>query len=462
MHQVRDLATYQESLETTPCQGNRRTLPEFQENRETCHGSRWISLTRYGSRGILPTHQESSKSTSMSGKLKNSTHISGKSRGVPYLNPLKTPTKERELQEEDSASIQEIRPPSKRRNKFGYAGTHQEESMPQERKVEQTLKAKARLDAISDKKNRNGKCMATTVIAKGLGEGGRPSLGSGCVKCYTCGKLVKDVHFKEHLFFGESECTRCHWKISSCEAFRVNWIVQIMGSATCPHTLTYCMTSSEYISNKLSQESPLGLDTSRLISYVCSLKQLQVSEPWKKAIAQCLKFLDGETFRPREANEEHLNALETETAFSLPEETGDLIMSHSYRSSKTQIGPKTKPKSAKRCKSKTHFSRVKAKRGAKKSIIETPLNGYYLIVRHAIEECPMCYTELCPSRFTVNISSFFLSTVCVGCDLTIYIIFDPPDGSAPKIFIETQRDPPGKQKTCPTKRKIQGMRGSHG
>ncbi|XP_063596529.1 uncharacterized protein LOC134773274 [Penaeus indicus] len=247
---------------------------------------------------------------------------------------------------------------------------------------------------------------------------GKSKHSTKSVKCYTCGKLVEDIHFKEHLFFGESECTRCHWKISSCEAFRVNWIVQRIGSATCPHTLTYCMTPSEYISNRLSEESPHGLVTSRLTSYICSLKKLKVSKPWKNAIDQCLKFLDGET---------------------------------SHNATQLQKGPETKPKPAKRSKSKTHFTRVKG--GAKKRIIRTPSNGYYLIARHAIEECPMCYTELCPSRFTMNISSCFLSTVCVECDLTVYIIFDPPDGSTPKISIETEHGLPEKQKNCTTKMK---------
>lgn len=54
-------------------------------------------------------------------------------------------------------------------------------------------------------------------------------------------------------------------------------------------------------------------------------------------------------------------------------------------------------------------------------------DGYYLVMYHAIEECPMCYTELCPSRFTLNVRTFLLSTICIGCKLDIYIKIDHPD-----------------------------------
>ncbi|XP_045619547.2 uncharacterized protein [Procambarus clarkii] len=60
--------------------------------------------------------------------------------------------------------------------------------------------------------------------------------------------------------------------------------------------------------------------------------------------------------------------------------------------------------------------------------IETPANGHYYVVREAIEECPMCYTVLCPSEFTVNVITFLMTTVCSGCSLTIYIVVESPDG----------------------------------
>ncbi|XP_064118000.1 uncharacterized protein LOC135223493 [Macrobrachium nipponense] len=40
------------------------------------------------------------------------------------------------------------------------------------------------------------------------------------------------------------------------------------------------------------------------------------------------------------------------------------------------------------------------------------------------EECPMCYTVLCPSRIRVNLEIFRLTICCIGCGLLIIIEFD--------------------------------------
>ncbi|XP_037793351.1 uncharacterized protein LOC119588780 isoform X2 [Penaeus monodon] len=70
--------------------------------------------------------------------------------------------------------------------------------------------------------------------------------------------------------------------------------------------------------------------------------------------------------------------------------------------------------------------------------LDTPTDGYYYVSRRALEECPMCYAALCPSRFTVNVQTFLLTTVCIACGLTIYLVFEPPDGSAPRVAIVTE------------------------
>lgn len=57
--------------------------------------------------------------------------------------------------------------------------------------------------------------------------------------------------------------------------------------------------------------------------------------------------------------------------------------------------------------------------------LKTPSDGYYYMGHEAIEECPMCYAALCPSRFTVNARTFVLSTVCIDCNLPIYLMIDP-------------------------------------
>ncbi|XP_047481963.1 uncharacterized protein LOC125034265 [Penaeus chinensis] len=78
------------------------------------------------------------------------------------------------------------------------------------------------------------------------------------------------------------------------------------------------------------------------------------------------------------------------------------------------------------------------KRNAHVRFVKTPEDGYYYVVKKAIEECPMCYMELCPSRFSVNVVTFLMTTVCIGCNLTIYFVQDPPKGEAPTVAIVTE------------------------
>ncbi|KAK4308700.1 hypothetical protein Pmani_019614 [Petrolisthes manimaculis] len=53
------------------------------------------------------------------------------------------------------------------------------------------------------------------------------------------------------------------------------------------------------------------------------------------------------------------------------------------------------------------------------------VDGNYLILREATEECPMCYTVICPSRFTFNVITFEVTYVCVNCGLTIFFHVAP-------------------------------------
>lgn len=78
------------------------------------------------------------------------------------------------------------------------------------------------------------------------------------------------------------------------------------------------------------------------------------------------------------------------------------------------------------------------RRKANLRFVKTPEDGYYYVVKKAIEECPMCYMELCPSRFSVNVVTFLMTTVCTGCNLTIYFVQDPPKGEAPTVAIVTE------------------------
>lgn len=108
---------------------------------------------------------------------------------------------------------------------------------------------------------------------------------------------------------------------------------------------------------------------------------------------------------------------------SIPESTSS---SGSLNSPKSPKDLERKSKSPKN-KSVSNRSRRNEGRKTRESV---PSSGYYLVVHHAIEECPMCYAELCPSRFTLNVNTFLLSTICTGCELVINIKIDPPNGSS--------------------------------
>ncbi|XP_047481846.1 uncharacterized protein LOC125034195 [Penaeus chinensis] len=89
-------------------------------------------------------------------------------------------------------------------------------------------------------------------------------------------------------------------------------------------------------------------------------------------------------------------------------------------------------------KSKSVSNRSRRNGGPRKTRKPIKSSGHYLVVCHAIEECPMCYTELCPSRFTLNVKTFLLSTNCIGCKLDIYIKIDHSDGAHSVSILEKQ------------------------
>ncbi|KAG0722912.1 hypothetical protein GWK47_005791 [Chionoecetes opilio] len=63
-----------------------------------------------------------------------------------------------------------------------------------------------------------------------------------------------------------------------------------------------------------------------------------------------------------------------------------------------------------------------------KEDVALPEDGYYLMVREAVEECPMCYESLSPSHCSVNLRTFLFTATCSECGLLIYIVPDLPDG----------------------------------
>lgn len=94
---------------------------------------------------------------------------------------------------------------------------------------------------------------------------------------------------------------------------------------------------------------------------------------------------------------------------------------------------------------------VKRKKLDTESLVDIPSDGYYLIMTKAIEECPMCYTVICPSRFRVNVASFLVTTVCIGCGLIIYFAVSPNVSiltERTSLSIGRKRHPKKKGKRC--------------
>ncbi|XP_068248531.1 uncharacterized protein [Palaemon carinicauda] len=71
------------------------------------------------------------------------------------------------------------------------------------------------------------------------------------------------------------------------------------------------------------------------------------------------------------------------------------------------------------------------------------------------EECPMCYTVLCPSRFRVNLKTFRMTSRCLGCGLFITITLDECEN--PNNTKRTYKRPGPKSKTKPHASKMQKL-----
>ncbi|XP_068248533.1 uncharacterized protein [Palaemon carinicauda] len=67
------------------------------------------------------------------------------------------------------------------------------------------------------------------------------------------------------------------------------------------------------------------------------------------------------------------------------------------------------------------------------------------------EECPMCYTVLCPSRFHVNLKTFHLTSRCLGCGLFITITLGDCENPNNTKRIYKRPGPMSKTKSLPSK-----------
>ncbi|XP_071544235.1 uncharacterized protein [Panulirus ornatus] len=167
----------------------------------------------------------------------------------------------------------------------------------------------------------------------------------------------------------------------------------------------------------------------------------------------------GDLLLPQNYSLEHLEKAIEYVEVAGDSRTEDLLTQRRDSTSKTWTTTKTKTKKKKRLDKKQKLPKASSNPPVEvpeeekveeeeeeeeimsTEFVETPANGYYYVVKHAIEECPMCYTLLCPSRFTVNVVTFLITAVCTGCDLTIYIVPELPDGTTPGVSIVTENPP---------------------
>lgn len=79
----------------------------------------------------------------------------------------------------------------------------------------------------------------------------------------------------------------------------------------------------------------------------------------------------------------------------------------------------------------------------KNIVVQAPINGNYLVVHFPSqpcpENCPNCYCQFDPSAVTVNCVTSVITNKCENCDLTIFVLQDPPDGSVQNVKFRNKR-----------------------
>ncbi|XP_042226009.1 uncharacterized protein LOC121869015 [Homarus americanus] len=79
----------------------------------------------------------------------------------------------------------------------------------------------------------------------------------------------------------------------------------------------------------------------------------------------------------------------------------------------------------------------------KNIVVQAPVDGNYLVVnypsQHCPDNCPNCYCRFDPSAITVHCFTSVITNKCMNCDLTIFVVQDPPDGSIQNIKFQNKR-----------------------
>ncbi|XP_064100935.1 uncharacterized protein LOC135211565 [Macrobrachium nipponense] len=321
------------------------------------------------------------------------------------------------------------------------------------------------------------------------------------LKCFICDKIIKTENLSEHILFGGVRCIKCPALFENCQDFQVGAkrspCEHVLQYCVDPLESLELHLSKQYLENGTSCRASLIDKPHHVRAYVSGMDSQKHEFPWKEAV---LCFKQGGK-KPKEkastVTKRHIDCNERSTYNSsdsnrtISSDMNDSLQGHSqnirnvpvlpdsvnpddkvsilvnrqdqstasliptkvlnkgspYKNSYKHLGPLNGKKILqvrKRRKSewisgirkRNHFS----KDDSKVSYVETPLNGFYYVVRHSVTECPNCYAKISPQDFTVNIVTFLMTAVCADCGLTIYIVHDPPDGSSPKVCIVTDEE----------------------
>lgn len=306
------------------------------------------------------------------------------------------------------------------------------------------------------------------------------------VKCFLCEGLIKEDHFSEHLLFGSVKCSTCNIRFTNCQSFQVWTTEYALGNVYCNHDFTYTGDPAMYLITKLSQSQSENLlekilSTKLLENYINKLKSLEDRSPWQHAIRVCKDFLSFNPATCLELNEREnngrnedvfgigkrnvLNSAITENDWTndrinvsspIEEECSGGILSQDYNLEQLEEATEfvkvpencfytTESQSQKTTGKKQRTKKLKNKNATLMSegdepleFVKIPINGFYYVSTKPVEECPNCYEKLCPSQFTVNVLTFLMTTICVECNLTVYI-------TSPDVHIVTgdEHEPKG-------------------
>ncbi|XP_066979611.1 uncharacterized protein [Macrobrachium rosenbergii] len=276
------------------------------------------------------------------------------------------------------------------------------------------------------------------------------------VVCHVCTSVVTvEKMLDMHLLFGQLKCKNCDLQIACCNMMKTFFY----GHSICSgnkqqgkHDFTvWCSDVIEYILDHLKRDLIIKnfckydrnipvYDNdlcSELQDYIGKLAILRKYCPWNSALHDCDQYILSQ-MSAKTYSVSNTNTHPTDPAkeYSIK---ADLLSFQGSRSLELMHKKNAAKKDFER--DKGEFVRVAKKRGrpplaAKKW--DFPKDKRYLKISitenpfSCPEECPECYSAICPSRFTMKVSDFTLKYTCVECHLPIFFVFESDEENCRK------------------------------